>query len=462
MLYRSAESKASRSQTTSKGCRSQRGAILPFVVFTLIVSVAFLGLAVDVMRTVHAASAIQYASQVSALYSYQYAFNTNGTLKSGRFENNVLQELQVASGSGGRAWNLAPAGPNKSVTQTPVQFDSSDVTVLNNQNDAGDYFLQVRARRDGTDGLTMFFLPAIFAFNGLAGLPVPPNVKQANPFRTTEVIVQPASRIGAGLSNNMAPIQPDSRLIGTATFPLAISNKQFSIAAQPSQTLTTYTVDLVSSKNPGNAAADHIQGAFVNLYKGGGLQYYGGGQGNVALTQLYGNLSYFSNPNAANALPPAVVERGSQVSAFDPNDPIYQQQAQKLLTARVKSVPVGPQAFYILPVIRDNPVFSGAGNKVVGFARMALTSVILDGNGVVTAFKFNIGGSYPMANATVGTALASVPSVTGVSMPALQIPAEQAFAPRAFDGPSNSIAARPRGVVMAPALSPRSIVGGPL
>lgn len=440
--------------------RQQRGAILPFVVFTLLVSIAFLGLAVDVMRTAHAASAIQYASQASALYSYQYAFNANGTLKSGRFEDNVLQELLVAGGGNGAAWNLAPAGPTGASTQTPVGFDSSDVTVVNNPNDAGDRFLQVRARRDGTNGLTMFFLPAIFALNGILGLPVPPNVRQANPFRTTEVILQPASRIGAGLSKDMSPIQADSRLIGTATFPLAISNKQFAAASQTGQAIINYTIDLVSSKAPGSAAADHIQGAFVNVYKAGGLQYYGDGQGNVALGQLYGTLSYFANPNAANASPPAVMERGSQVFAFDPADTVYQQQSQLLLMPRLRTVPVGANAFYILPVISDNPNFGGV-NRVVGFARMALTAVNVDGNGVVQSFKAVIGESAPMANATIGTALATVPSVSGSAIPVLQ-PTEQEFAPRSFDGASNSIAARPRGIVMAPALSPRAIVGGPL
>lgn len=432
---------------------------MPFVVFTLLVSIAFLGLAVDVMRTVHAASAIQYASQASALYSYQYAFNPNGTLKGGRFEDNVLQELMVASGGTGAAWNQAPAGPNGGTTQTPVDFDASDVNVLQNPNDPGDYFLQVRARRDGQNGLTMFFLPAIFAMNGALGLPVPANVTRANPFRTTEVIVQPATRIGAGVSRDMFPIQADSRLVGSATFPLAISNKQFVIASQPGG-ISNYKIELVSSKLPGSAAADHLQGCFVNVYKTGGTQYYGGGQGTVALNQLYGTLSFFANPNSANALPPAVVERGSKVFAFDPADPIYQQQAQSLLTARVKTVPTGANAFYILPVISDNPIFGGT-NKIVGFARMALTGVNLDSNGIVTSFNATIGEAAPMANASVGTALATVPAVTGTSIPVLQ-PTEQEFAPRSFDGASNSIAARPRGVVMAPALSPRSIVGGPL
>ncbi len=447
--------------TNSYGLRNKRGAILPFVVFTLILSMAFLGLTVDVMRTVHAASAIQYASQASALYAYQYAFTGNGTLKPGRFEDNVFPELQVAGGSAGQAWNLAPAGPNGPTTQTAVAFDGSDVNVLVNPNDVGDYFLQVRARRDGTDGLTMFFLPAIFAFNNLLGLPSPPNLRQANPFRTTEVIMQPVTRVGAGLSANMFPVQADARLTGVATFPLAISNKQFSIAAQPGQALTQYTIDLVGSNLPGVTAADHIQGAFVNVYKAGGAQYYGAGQGNVALNQLYGTLSYFSNANAANALPPGVVERGSKIFAFDPADPIYQQQGQTLLTARVKTVPMGTSAYYILPVISDNPTFGGT-NKVIGFARMALTAAnISTTTGVVTSFRCIIGESYPMANVSIGTALAAVPTVTGASIPTL-LPTEKVFAPRSFDGASNSIAPRPRGVVMAPALSPRAIVGGPL
>ncbi|CAN5325727.1 hypothetical protein BH10CYA1_BH10CYA1_29900 [soil metagenome] len=447
--------------TNSYGVRNQRGAILPFVVFTLILSMAFLGLAVDVMRTVHAAAAIQYASQASALYAYQYAFASNGALKPGRFEDNVFPELQVAGGSSGIAWNLAPAGPNGPTTQTPVTFDGSDVNVLVNPNDAGDYFLQVRARRDGTDGLTMFFLPAIFAFNNLLGLPSPPNLRQANPFRTTEVIMQPATRVGAGSPTNMFPVQADSRLSGVATFPLAISNKQFSIAAQPGQSLTQYTIDLVSSTAPGVAAPGHIQGAWVNVYKAGGAQYYGAGQGNVALNQLYGTLSYFSNANAANALPPGVVERGSKIFAFDPADPIYLQQAQALLTARVKTVPVGTSAYYILPVVSDNPTF-GTTNKVIGFARIALVAANINTTtGIVSSFKCIIGDSYPMANASIGTALAAVPSVTGAAIPAL-LPSEKEFAPRSFDGASNSIAARPRGVVMAPALSPRAILGGPL
>src|SRR5262249_51489986 len=163
------------------------------------------------------------------------------------------------------AWNLAPSGPVNGVSQTAVQFDSSDVVaVTDDSGDASDFFLQVRARRDGSDALKMSFLPAIYAFNSWSGLTVPANPNEARPYRLADVITQPATRIGAGPQRGGSP-QSGSNFAGFATFPVGISNRQFLNIAQNAAPGATITIDVVNSTkapSPNSGPGTHIKGSF--------------------------------------------------------------------------------------------------------------------------------------------------------------------------------------------------------
>ena len=66
-----------------------------------------------------------------------------------------------------------------------------------------------------------------------------------------------------------------------------------------------------------------------------------------------------------------------------------------------------------------------------------------------------------MTNATVGTACATIPALTGVPLQPVTL-TNTPFQPRSYDLASNGISKLPYGVVMAPALSPRQIQGGVL
>jgi len=221
MRYHSQLSKRSLRLGKAARARNQRGAILPWFVLSLVVSIAFLAFTCDVMRTVHAVSVLQFASQSAGLASYRSLFTGDGTLVAADPTQNIFQYLQSTNGA--QPWNFAPAGPSNGISQTPVQFDASDITVVQNDaNNKSDFLIQLQANRNGTDGLTMFFLPAIYAFNSFSGLPVPANTNQANPYRVTEVMAQPATRVGPGAA--LGSGGQNSQFIGWATFPIALCN----------------------------------------------------------------------------------------------------------------------------------------------------------------------------------------------------------------------------------------------
>ncbi len=436
--------------------RKERGAVLPFVIFTLGVTFASLAFVADVMRTVYATETIQFGAQAAGLYAYANAYNADGSDKSGQLEDNMLQALQEPNGANGTGWNAAPAGPQNGVVQTPVGFDSSDVNVIRNPNgnDPGDMCLQLRARRDGNNTLMNMFIPFIFGANLFIGMPVPPGVGQSSPYRTVEIVMEPATRLGAGDTTNVAPVQPGLNLAGAATFPIALSNLQFKTASDPSQTITTYTIDIANSSATAPLATGRIRGCFVNATAtGGAQQYYGNAQGDQAVNQLYNNLGYFLSGSGGSGIASGIVERGSQLPAFDTTDAKFVSRAQQITDRLNQLIASAPKRFYALPVVSSDPV-PNKTNQVIGFARMQLLNA-KNTSGVITVTA-NIGESRPMANASVGTALRTVPATTGAVAPALTAQ-QQEFAGRAFNVSDNTIAARPRGVVMAPSLSPRRI-----
>ncbi|MBC7998202.1 MAG: hypothetical protein IAF58_09680 [Leptolyngbya sp.] len=441
--------------------RNENGAVLPFVFFAFSVCFAFLALTLDVMRTVHCASALTHAARTASLYSYQKAFSDDGVYDQSQMQSNLSLALAEINGSQGAPWCTAPAGPFQSsnATETPVVFESTDLKISQNINsqDPGDFYLSLRARRDGADGLSMRFLPLIYGFNNIVGLPVPAGVDVANPYRVVEVCAQPATRIGAGDASRLAPLRPWFNPALCSCFPLALSYEQMRVASQSDQTVQIYAVKVRGSKSSiSNNAMNDILGCFVNLTPTGGAQnYYGGTAGAQSVNQLYENLGTFSNAHSSGVSASGVVERDSQIRAFDVSSPEFSSRAQQI-ASRVKALCSG--RFYMMPVVEQNPLIS-QNNKVVGFARMKLVDVTLDSATNAFTILVSIGESRPMANASVGTQIAAVPKTGGVN---LTTPAKDIFGARLYNFASNSLSAAPRGIVMAPATSPRLITGGSL
>ena len=222
MRYHAQCRKVSRqSLSVEKRARGERGAILPWFVFSLAVIIAFLAFTCDVMRTAHAISVLQFASQSAGLASYRALFAADGTLLAGDPTQTIFQYLNATNSA--QPWNYAPAARSMA-PHKHLSFNLSDITVnQNSANNPSDFLIQLQADRNGVDGLTMFFLPAIYAFNSLTGTPVPPNTQQRHPYRVTEVMAQPATRVGPGAA--LGSSGQNSQFIGCAAFPIAICNQ---------------------------------------------------------------------------------------------------------------------------------------------------------------------------------------------------------------------------------------------
>ncbi len=439
--------------------RLPSGATMPFVIFSFAVTIAMLAIAVDIMRTIYCTSILQNSAQSAGLYALRQAFNDDGEMKAGQPDSNIVDGLNTINGGSGSAWFAAPAGPSDDGThgQTPVFFQAGDVTVTNagNGNNAGDLLLTVKARRDGADALKLKFLPLIYAFGSLPGVSVPSGVDLANPYRVAEICLQPATRIGAGEANNSTLLRSNfanQRIC--ASFPLALSNVQWQAAAQPAQTNLLYTIKIAGSKSGNSASsANEISGCFVNLTPSGDANYYGGAAGNLSVSQLYDNLAAFSGDSPS--APSAAVERDSHVFAFDADAQEFTSRAQQIAARLNKLTTVQPNRFYTLPVIEQNPLVTQK-NHVIGFSRMRLVKAVFDPTNNSISLQMEIGQSRPMANASVGTQLAAIPTTNGTAIQAST--GTTLFTPRSFG--QDGLAALPRGMVMAPALSPRSIAGG--
>lgn len=451
------QSKRSRALTTRtmRLRNTQRGSILPLVVFSLMVMFAFLAFIVDVTRDIYTINNIRFAAQSAALTGYSYAANNPDlTYTNAIAQKNITAAvIQTGNGTGG-AWNMAPADGGALTGRSPVTFQPQDIVFIPNPNssDANDFFVQVKARRDGSDGLKNIFLPVIYAFNSWSGGARSTDMNEAHPYRISEVISQPASRIGSGPPKNATDTR-SADLAGCATFPLAISNVEFQTAAAPSQTQKQYTIDLVTAAQAAAPASPgHFKGCLVNVAPTGGNNlYYGDGQGNKAIDDLSHTLEYFAAVPIISAISPGVVERGSRIAAFDPANQTFQQRSGQLI-AKLNQLQLN--RYYIFPVIQSSPSFNGNTNTVIGFARLQLQTITSNKGSITVAV--GIGDSVPVRNASFANGLATIPSVSGNLLPAPVAP----FIARQLNAQTQGISSRPRGVVMAPSVSPRLVTTG--
>ncbi|MBP6745907.1 hypothetical protein KA344_11780 [bacterium] len=475
----------SRHINSNRFPRKTRGAVLPLVAFIIVLGVAFMAFSVDVMRTAYASSAVRYGAEAAALGAFSASLTRPEQIfNRSQAEANIRQTIDQASGViDNFAWNSAPYGPDSSrqgaeAAESAIRFDASDVSIVNNPNtaDSGDYFLQVRGRRDGSDALKLFFLPMIYAFSGgpssgvSAGLPgnaVPPESRSASPHRLVEVIAQPASRIGAGVPRgNTSGRERD--LSGFATLPVALSNLQFRPLADPSVGLSTASFKLILAPSVGALQANTMRGALVNLTRSSSsLSYYNDASSNASVNQLLANLAYFAPTISNNEIPSALVERGSHLSAFNLSSSsslFSSATVQQQLLTQLQKLPVGRS--YIFPVLANDPSFvasglaSAQGNEVVGFARLRLlaTPVVFDQTIALTVMLEP--DSVALRNASFANARAVVPSNTssGTSSNGMLPAPVMPFSTRVLLSDGIGISTRPHSVVMAPSLSPRVMV----
>lgn len=441
----------------------RRGSIMPFLAVSFILFLGTVGIASEMTRIFETIRQLEFAAQVAALYGNSLAVNNDGTYSvnnaQGFIQNGVLT-------AGNNLWNIAQCGPSNNIFASgglssgniwsePVAFASSDIQFVSNPNSGNEFFTQVTARREGNDALQQFFLPLFWLYSNNIGSRLPAQQFKADLVKTIEVIWQPALRIGAGIP----PAGQSNVVAGTAwtALPLAISNQEFALAANPGQSTTTYTINLVSPATTGIANGNSINGCLVNLAVGTGTgnNYYASASGNQAISQLISLLNYFV-PGNQQFLLPAMLEIGSQLQAFDPTASAFVN-AQNQIYATLAKLPIN--RFYLIPVLANNPNFS-TSNTVVGFARLYLDSVNTStnpatGQNTVNSLTIDIGESIPLPNAaSLGHGYSDIPGNNNNVLPLPVAP----FAARTLDTNTNGISVKPRGIVMAPAISPRQVI----
>jgi hypothetical protein len=421
---------------------------MPFLAFSLMFLFAAMALVIDLNRNILAANQLFYAAQSAASLGLELADSPNydGTTTQTDEQTNMLNGVSTAS-----AMNTAPAGPatgNQGVTSS-VNFSDSSINFVTNPDDSSETLLQVKATRTGNDAIVALFLPAVYAFSTQSSS----SVNKLSPARICEVVGQPAARVGQGVTPGTTSQGP-LNFAKFASLPLAVSVKQFPAITYPltAGVNTTFTVDLVSSISSG--LTGHLKGCLVNVGATGlGSSYYDPAQGDVAIDELEGLLSYFGAQTNQQSVAPAILERNSLLSAFDPADSSFVARQSEVAQALNSMLAQKLQTYYVVPVLSDDPSFNGAANQVVGFAYLSVNSVNTSAGGAPVSLTVTLGPSLVLPNTTASNVPAAVPDSdlgSSVSTPAQ-------FAPRQYDTTNGGVLPRYLGVVLAPAPSPRPL-----
>jgi hypothetical protein len=232
--------------------------------------------------------------------------------------------------------------------------------------------------------------------------------------------------------------------------------------ADPNAALSTAPIKITLAPAATSTAipANTMRGALVNLTRSASsLNYYNDAVSNTSVNQLLASLAYFSPLVSASEIPPALVERGSRLSAFNLSSSLFTSATvQQQLLSQLQKLQVGRS--YIFPVLASDPNFVSAGpsNEVVGFARLRLlsTPVIFDQSIALTVMLEH--DSVALRNASFANAAAVLPSSASSASTGL-LPAPVApFKARVLLPDGVGISTRPHSVVMAPSLSPRVMV----
>lgn len=417
--------------------RQPEGAILPLAVFLMVVSIAFVALTVDVMRSAYTVQTLQHGTRACALAAFAgQVVSPALPYSQDQAKVNILNRLAEINNN---SWNSALKGPDASMEpRSAIRVEEADSEFLVNDQDPNEFFFHVKGKREGSDALKNMFMPLIFAFNSLTG----ENVGETAPQIDVTVMGQPANRIGKGVSQLSSGSQ--ARLAGFAALPLAISNLQFASLANPaSAPLSTYTIDVL--RNSSDALTPgHIKGGLVNL-TAGTSGYYGDISGEKAVTDNLANFKYFL-ASAPGAIPPLALERGAVLGVIRPQGQSWDNQLSnwQALAVSLKARPY----IYIFPVLKNDPLPGTTGNEVAGFALFQLQDVIVNGSGTSGAALSIV--VKPVQSLVLPNAcLASRRSLQSqAAMPAPVYP----FQARVRTAPA-SASPSPRCLLLAPAIS---------
>jgi hypothetical protein len=441
------------------------------VAFSLLVIFAFLAFTVDVMRGFLQAGQLHFAARSAALDLLPFAcLDANGQIQndpicsaSGAFTSsamsNLTQALNRANGSTGDVWNTATgnSGSGDKNWMQGVTFSADDLisgAAVGSVQDKQDPLLELQVNRSGENGLQLFFMPLVFAFNSSMGIPVPQSASSADQSHLVEVAAQPATRIGAAApldaSSSKAQAMATARCAG---FPLAINYDDFKRASKASGSSPfSCTAHLSAPQAAQGSSSSDLRGYFVNLSSGTQVNsFYNDAQNPARVNDLIGTLLYFdgsaSQPVSATLKLPAAIEQGVQLDRFAPSVVKASSDAAIVISQ------LALNKCYILPVVQE-AVSPATQCQVVGFALLRLNGVTASSSG--WDFNFVLGESLPVLNASC-SGLQTIPLFTGSKLASIYDAQNSPFRLRSYDIENNVIAPRPRGVVMAPVVSPRRI-----
>lgn len=454
---------------------------MPVVVFSIFVVLAFLGFCIDVMRQFHCVEKLRYAARAAALELLPYAsFDAAGNPDnvslcddSGAMSSNAAAQILAAlNGSGGpndSPSNSASAGDLSDTSkpaEQPVFIQETDVQsglqIDSSAEDKNELLLRVIARRDGPDALQMMFLPVAYAMDFLAGSTIPPEALKRRQTGLCEAIGQPATRIGAavpaGASGRRNQVIYRGRL---AVFPLALEYSDF-VAAMPVRGAPPEVLS-VRVTDPGAAAASAgpaslVRAYFVNNAGGSSVNgYYSDAATPARFDELIGLVKYFdrssSSPAPQAVRYPQAMENGVFVDCFSSDRTSFNNVDLRALLTQLRTT--ANNRCFILPVVQKRGAVPGASQtQVQGFAWLKLKGITESTPGS-WSFSFEINESLALLNTSCSGGLRSIPAVTGERMPAPRI--DGPFKMRRLMAGSNSPELRPRGVVLAPAVSLRAL-----
>ncbi|MBY0545792.1 MAG: hypothetical protein K2W95_00735 [Candidatus Obscuribacterales bacterium] len=454
---------------------------MPLVVFSLLVVFAFLGFCVDVMRQFHCVEKLRFAARAAALELLPYAsFDAAGNPDNisccddgGAITSTAAAQVFAAlNGSGGPnddPSNTASAGDVMDLSkpaEQPVFIQDSDVQsgtqVDGSAEDKNELLLRVVARRTGQDALQMMFMPVAYAMDFLAGSAIPPEALRRNQTGLAEVIGQPATRIGAAVAAGASGRRNQSIYRGRlAVFPLALEYSDF-VAALPERGAPPVVVSL-KVVDPGAAtgsagATPILRAYFVNSVSGASVSgYYSDAATPARFDELIGLLKYFDRSSSSPAPQvlryPQAMESGVLVDCFSSDRTSFDNADLRALLTQLRTS--AANRCFILPVVqRRGAVPTASQTQVQGFAWLKLKGITEATPGVWN-FSFEINESLPLLNASCSGGLRSIPAVTGERMPAPRT--DGPFKMRKLIAGSNSPEVRPRGVVLAPAVSLRAL-----
>lgn len=456
--------------------RNCQGYILPLAVFSLLTFFAFLACAFDVMRQFYCVQQLRFAARSAALDVMPFACidaagnpqNSPLCIASGvlgpETHARLVRALNRTGGPNTTEANTAPSGDprdNTRPSQVPVQIEESDIRASANETeDASELILRVTARRTGDDSLHMMFLPAIFALNSLTGGSVPAEARSRDQTGIVEVIGQPATRIGPACPSDSSGQRNEAAYRGRlAVFPVALEYADF-VAALPATTAppSTVTIRVVDpGTSPPLKSAPYLRSYFINNARGNSVSNYYSHCGSASsMDELIGLFKYFDR-NVSPAVPqatrlPAAVESGVTIDRFSSGRTSFDNPDLRTILEDIRQT--ATNKCFVLPVVdRSDGTAPAALSTVRGFAFLKLLSLSELSPGL-WQFVFEINESVVTLNASCSGGLRGIPS-TAERMPAP--PTSGPFHMRKLLPGTNILESRSRGIVLAPAVSPRSI-----